>query len=67
MVVIHRARKSRWAPASVLAYLWAGHVAVLSGGTIFHDNYLLGLLPLNASTFIVVVASPSDDRSPLPR
>jgi hypothetical protein len=35
-----------WSLRSRLIYLWTGHIAVLICGTIFHNNYLVWLLPL---------------------
>jgi hypothetical protein len=50
---LHRARKQAWTPPAVLAYLWVAHVAVLVGGTIFHNNYLIWLLPLLSLTLML--------------
>jgi hypothetical protein len=54
---LHRARKQRWTPPAVLAYLWVAHVAVLAGGTVFHNNYLVWLLPLLSLTFVVAAGA----------
>jgi hypothetical protein len=55
IVALHWARKQRWSMPSILAYLWVAHAAVLLGGAIFHNNYLIWLLPLLGLSFLSVV------------
>jgi hypothetical protein len=55
LVTLGWARKQHWSAPSILAYLWVGHAAVLVGGAIFHNNYLIWLLPLLGLTFLFVV------------
>jgi hypothetical protein len=64
VLALLRARKRAWLPQEILAYLWAANAAVLAGGTIFHNNYLLWLLPLLGLTYLSVV---DPDRATLGR
>jgi hypothetical protein len=62
VLALLRARRRGWAPSAILAYLWVANAAALAGGTVFHNNYLLWLLPLLALTCLSFGAS--DDARP---
>ena len=49
---LNRACKQAWTLSAVLSYLWVAHVAVLLSGPIFHNNYLVWLLPLLSLTYV---------------
>jgi hypothetical protein len=62
-LALGRARQRQWSARSMLSYLWIAHAAVLLGGAIFHNNYLLWLLPLLALTFLLALESPRSSES----
>lgn len=51
-IALHRAHKQQWSAPSLLTYLWVAHAGALLGGAIFHNNYLIWLLPLLGLTFL---------------
>jgi hypothetical protein len=52
-IALRRAHKRQWSAPSLLVYLWVAHAGALLGGAIFHNNYLLWLLPLLSLTFLL--------------
>jgi hypothetical protein len=64
VLALARARKRQWSASSLLSYLWIAHAAILLGAAVFHNNYLLWLLPLLALSFLFALARPRSNDSP---